>query len=174
MIFLLKGGKFVCPSHGTCRGDRSPVTTEQIIHPNKYFYAETEKEVEEPVIEEKGWQRLKNERFGEYFILVMLSNWISGDRDQKAAQGWGGDNFTYYERGSDYLFTWSTSWDSVEEAFEFCSSFQEMMPSNGAENKGENLWEANGRYLSVRWKEDRVIISGSMNETAIKSVLESI
>jgi hypothetical protein len=151
-----------------------PVTTEQIIHPNKYFDGETEKKVDEAIMEEKGWQRVKNERFGEYFILVMLGNGISWDEAQKAAEGWGGDNFTYYEQGGDYLFTWNTSWDSVKEASEFYSSFQQMMIKNGAEKKSENLWEAFGRYLSIRWEEEKILIVGSMNESVIKRVLEGI
>jgi len=152
----------------------APVTTEQIMHPEKYIDAEAEKKVDEPTITEKGWQRVRNERFGEYFILVMLGNWISWDEAQKAAEGWGGDNFTYYEQGGEYLFTWNTSWDSVKEASEFYSSFQQMMIKNGAEKKSENLWEAFGRYLSIRWEEEKILIVGSMNESVIKRVLEGI
>lgn len=149
----------------------APLTTEQIIHPQKYIDGETEEKVDEPMVE-KGWQKIKNERFGEYFILVMLGNWITLGEAQKAAEGWGGDNFTYYEQGSDYLFTWNTSWDSAKEASEFYASFQEMMTRNDAERKSEDFWQAHGRYLSIRREETKILIVSSTNWAAVKKVLE--
>lgn len=152
--------------------ENPPLTTEQIMHPKKYFDNETAKKVDEPTITEKGWQRIKNERFGEYFILVMLGNWITWDEAQRAAEGWGGDNFTYYEQGADYLFTCNIAWDSVEEASEFYASFQEMMTKSGAEEEGKNLWQAHGRYLSLKWEEASTLIVSSTNEVAVKKWLE--
>jgi len=150
-----------------------PETTEQIMHPEKYFEDETEKKVDELTIMEKGWRRVKNERLGEHFILVMLGNWIPWDEAQRAAEGWGGDNFTYYDKGEDYLFTWNITWDSVEEASVFYASFQEMMTKNGAEVKSNSLWEAHGRYLSLKWEGDSTLIISSTNEATVKKIADT-
>lgn len=64
--------------------ENPPVTKERIMHPKKYFASETAKKVEEPIIMEKDWQKIKYERFGEHFILVMLGNWIPWDEAQNA------------------------------------------------------------------------------------------
>jgi len=153
--------------------ENPPTTTEQIIHPEKYFADEKAQSVEEPPITEGGWQKIKNERFGEYFILVMLSNWIPNDEAEKAAEGWGGDNFTYYERGDDYLLTWNITWDSLEDASEFYLSFQEMMNKTDAEEKAQNLWQANGRYLSLVWERTSTIIVSSTSEATVEKFVEN-
>jgi hypothetical protein len=146
-----------------------PTTTEQIMHPEKYFAKETSNEAEAPLISEKeGWQKIKSERFGEYFVLVMLENWIPKVEAERAAEGWGGDNFTYYEQGNDYLFTWSIAWDSMEDASEFVNSFQEMMGKTGASEVNGNFWHAYGRNLSLIWRGTSTTIVCSTNETAIK------
>jgi len=148
-----------------------PTTTEQIMHPEKYFTNEDAQEAEEPSIKEDGWQKMKDERFGEYFILVMLANWIPWNEAEKAAEGWGGDNFSYYERGEDYILTWNITWDSVEDASEFYISFQEMMNETGAEKEGQ-LWRSSGRCLSLTWDGTSTIIVSSTNETTVKKIIE--
>lgn len=147
-----------------------PTTTEQIMHPEKYFTKEDAQEAEEPSIKEDGWQKMKDERFGEYFILVMLANWISPNEAERAAEGWGGDNFSYYERGEDYLLTWNITWDSIEDAFEFYISFQEMMNETGAKKEGP-LWQSSGRYLSLTWDGTSTLIVSSTNETTVKKII---
>lgn len=148
-----------------------PVTTEQVMHPEKYLANETCIETESPPISEEDWQIMKNERFGEYFILVMLDRWIPPAEASKAAEGWSGDNFTYYERGDDYIFTWNIMWDSAEDALEFLTAFQSMMRAVGAEEEGQNLWEKNGRYISLKWIGTSTIIAGSANETLVQRII---
>ena len=114
------------------------------------------------------WNLKKTERFGEYFILVMLDNWISTDVAEQAAEGWGGDTFTYYERGDEYSFTWNIAWDSGDDAFEFYLAFLEMMHKTSAEKENCSYWFANGRYISIQWNENSTLIISSDNETLIK------
>ncbi|MEM3627453.1 MAG: hypothetical protein QXZ25_05445 [Candidatus Bathyarchaeia archaeon] len=148
-----------------------PTTTEQIMHPEKYLVNETSNEVKAPLIAERGWQKIKSERFGEHFILVMLENWIPAVEAVRAAEGWGGDNFTYYEQGNDYLFTWNITWDSVEDASEFVTLFRGMMAKTGAKEVEVGFWQAYGRSLSIIWRGASAIIVSSTNETAIKNFL---
>jgi hypothetical protein len=148
-----------------------PSTTEQVIHPEKYAIGEKAQETKEPNITEKDWSRIKNERFGEYFILVMLSNWIPQNDAEKAAEGWGGDNFTYYERGNEYLLTWNITWDSIEDASEFYTSFQQMMNETGAQNVAQNNWQAYGRYLSITRKGTSTLIVSSTNANTLNNIV---
>ena len=147
--------------------ENPPNTTEQIMHPEKYFVQEGAQSVEAPLIS-GDWNLTENERFGEYFILVMLDRWISKDKAEHAAEGWGGDNLTYYERGDEYLFTWNISWDSMDDANEFYLAFQEMMDKTSAEKENGNYWSANGRYLSIQWNENSTLIISSDNETIVQ------
>ena len=148
-----------------------PSTTEQVIHPEKYAIDENAQEVKEPDIIENDWSRIKNERFGEYFILVMLSNWIPQNDAEKAAEGWGGDNSTYYERGNEYLLTWNINWDSIEDASEFYASFQQMMNETGAQNVAQNNWQAYGRYLSITREGTSTLIASSTNAQSLNNIV---
>ncbi len=147
--------------------ENPPNTTEQILHPEKYFAQEDAQLVEAASIT-GDWNLTKTERFGEYFILVMLDKWIPEKDAEEAAEGWGGDNFTYYERGDDFLFTWNIVWDSTDDAQEFYQAFQEMIDETSAEKENSSYWFANGRYISIQWNANSTLIISSDNETIVQ------
>jgi len=144
-----------------------PRTTEQIMHPDKYFAQEDELTVEVPSIIGE-WNLKKTDRFGEYFIFVMLDKWISETEAETAAEGWGRDNFTYYERDDDFLFTWNIVWDSKDDANEFYLAFQNLMYKASAEKHNCSYWSAYGRYISIQWNENSTLILSSANETIVQ------
>jgi hypothetical protein len=144
-----------------------PNTTEQIMHPEKYFAQEDAQTVEAPSITGE-WNLTKNDRFGEYFIQAMLDNWLSTDEAEQAAEGWGGDIINYYEKDDDFLFTWNIAWDSRDDAFDFYLAFQEMMYKTSAEKHNCSHWSADGRYISIQWNENSTLIISSANETFVQ------
>jgi len=141
-----------------------PSTTEQIMHPDKYFAQEGTLTVEAASVTD-DWNLKKTDRFGEYFIFVMLDNWISETDAKNASEGWGGDIINYYEKDDDFLFTWNIAWDSRDDAFEFYLAFQEMMYETSAEKHNCSYWSADGRYISIQWNENSTLITSSTNET---------
>ena len=147
-----------------------PNTTEQIMHPEKYFAAEPAQTVSTPSSVEKDWTAMKTDQYGEYFIQIMLSNWLSPNQSKIGAAGWGGDNMTYYERGNEYLFTWKIGWDSASDASEFSIAFHDMMKAAGATRESNSQWYANGRYLSIDWNQssNSTLTACSTNETAVQ------
>jgi len=139
-----------------------PNTTEQIMHPEKYFSKEDAQTVEAPDINEE-WALTKTDSFGEYFILVMLDNWLSADKAEVAAAGWDGDTFSYYENGDEFLLTWNIAWDSEEDAHEFYVAFNDMLDKTSANSINDDCWFAYGRYLSVQWTENSTLITSSVD-----------
>ncbi len=163
----------------------TPSTTEQILHLDKYYANETALPTEAPVLADSSWVKIQNPRgyysdsFGEYFIQVMLGNWIKNGNSQQVAQealdasaGWGGDNYTYYERDDDFLFTWNITWDSVQDASEFTQAFTHMINLAGANEQGSNQWAANGRYLSLIWNSTTAttLITCSTDQDAVQPI----
>jgi hypothetical protein len=146
--------------------ENPPNTTEQVMHPEKYFAKEDSQNVKAPLIN-GDWKLIKTERFGEYFILVMLNNWIPEKEAEEAAEGWGGDKLSYYEINDGYLFTWNISWDSNEEANEFYIAFQKMMNETSAEKENDSHWFVYGRYISIQLNENSTLIISSTNETVV-------
>ncbi|MCL1977398.1 MAG: DUF4157 domain-containing protein [Candidatus Bathyarchaeota archaeon] len=154
-----------------------PSTTEQIIHPNKYFAGETAKPTFAPTPADDSWIRIHSsygyasDTYGEYFIYVMLSQWLNDSQAKQAATGWGGDNFTYYEKNFDFLFTWNITWDSIQDALEFNQAFLDLLNLAQANPQGSNTWFTNGRYLTLTWdpNTDSTLIVCSTNLTVMDS-----
>jgi len=147
-----------------------PITTEEILHPEKYLEGESFVQVNSTSLNSSDWNPVKTERFGEHFILVMLSSHIPRDYAIKAAEGWRGDNFTYYKKGEDYLFTWKIVWDTERDSVEFFDSFVQMMdavdarqilPSCRCASNNTIMWKAGNQYVSLIRNQSSVVFSGS-------------
>jgi hypothetical protein len=132
-----------------------PNTTEQILHPDKYFTNETAQKVNAPKLAEDSWTKINTNTYGEYFVQVMLKNWLPEEQAKTVSSGWAGDNYTYYERGNDYLFTWNIKWDTSCDASDFYMYFHTMMNATGSVDYGSCNWFSNGRYLSITWNQDQ-------------------
>ena len=138
----------------------TPSSTMQILHPEKYFSNETAHPVNSPNLADNPWTLAQTDRgqnhntYGEYFIQAMLATWLNQTTAQQAAAGWAGDNFTYYEKGNDYLYTWNIQWASSLDAGEFSNAFQSMVNATGqAVSNGVDNWSANGRYFTFDWNQ---------------------
>lgn len=109
-----------------------PVSTEQILHPDKYPN-EKPAIVDVPDLAEalgKGWTLIDQNTMGEWYTSLVLDSGIdskfqlnssiAGD----AAAGWGGDTYAYYanEASGGYVFAWLSAWDTSADAEEFFSS----------------------------------------------------
>jgi hypothetical protein len=155
----------------------TPRTTTQILHPNKYFTGEITKNPTTPTLTTDSWiitpskYGYPSNTYGEYFIYVMLNNWLTDDNQaQKAATGWNGDTFTYYEKDNDFLFTWNINWNSTQDASEFSQAFTDMLKLTQAKPQGNNnnQWIANNRYLTLTWNPNTTttLIICSTSQTA--------
>lgn len=100
-----------------------PVTTEQILHPEKYL--EGEGAIEVPSPDPQGllgddWAVLDDNVFGEFMIDVFLRNGGARERDARtASEGWGGDGYVIVGNDSETAMVWNTAWDTEDDATEF-------------------------------------------------------
>lgn len=103
-----------------------PESTEQIIHPEKYFAGEHPVYVEIPdllPIAGPGWELVYDDSFGEFDVRQLLSGNLRYRQSADAAAGWGGGRYSYYERADGApMAVILLTWDSTEEADEFVSS----------------------------------------------------
>ena len=101
-----------------------PVSTEQILHPEKYF-AERDLPtiIHLPSLPEQfsSWQELEQNTLGEFNIQILIDGFMPEKQSRIAAEGWDGDRFAFYEQtetGKQCL-AWYTTWDTEEDAREF-------------------------------------------------------
>lgn len=106
-------------------------STEQILHPEKYFDASTRdlpKRVELPRFANvlPGMRPVQENNLGEFYTRVLLAGELDEEWAAKAAAGWDGDQYQVLEdrdNSGEMLLLWYTTWDSENEAEEFFEGY---------------------------------------------------
>jgi hypothetical protein len=78
-----------------------PETTEQILHPDKYYLREGALPVEIPAVDLAGYTVFEESSFGEWNTRLFLLDGIDGGDAVVAASGWGGDRYRIYWQGTE-------------------------------------------------------------------------
>ncbi len=102
-----------------------PASTEQILHPEKYFNREAPVEVLIRYIP-GGYRSFHSGVIGEYYLNVLLK---SGEdyTDKEYARGWGGDTFHIYKNAGSYFLLWESVWDKDIDGANFFSDFKRFI-----------------------------------------------
>jgi len=106
-----------------------PQSTEQILHPEKYFAYEPPVKLTLPNFIPAlgpGWKRIDNDVNGEWGYYLALDEFLNDvTQSKRAAEGWGGDRFAIYEgpRESDIFLAQVTAWDTANDAKEFFDAY---------------------------------------------------
>jgi len=145
MAFLLRGEMIRMQTGGVTPSDidralrEPPLSTEQILHPEKYWDApkrDLPQHVDLPDLSPllgAGWSRAGDGTLGE-LTLALLTGLDPGDPTSTdrplerwtnaAATGWGGDLWQLYRRGEQSVTVLMTLWDSARDAREFVDAVQ--------------------------------------------------
>lgn len=119
-----------------------PRSTEQVIHPLKYWSPDHRDEPRELLLvaglPEGAAVRHEN-TLGELYAAmvttpfeerggldVSVSGLLALSFTNDAASGWGGDRYALIAKGQGRLLVWSTRWDSVEDADEFAACLSDL------------------------------------------------
>jgi hypothetical protein len=115
-----------------------PASTEQIMHPEKYFGTRDEPK---PVYAEaiatrlgSSWKIIYKDVLGEFALGLVLSAHLSEEHSRRSATGWGGDQVLLLENaaGKNAVLV-DTVWDTPEEADKFFEAlqswFQQKLPN---------------------------------------------
>jgi hypothetical protein len=95
-----------------------PVSTEQILHPEKYLMGEAPVPVRSPAAP-TGWEVRGSGHVGELLLGAMLDVCNERPISREAAIGWGGDAFTVVSRGEHGGLLLVTTWDTEGDARQF-------------------------------------------------------
>lgn len=103
-----------------------PVSTEQILHPEKYFASESPIAVPMPDMAAglgPGWTTFDTNTMGEFQTSVILSDGeVSARQAEQAAAGWGGDTYTVVGTENQNVIVWDSAWDTEDDATEFAAA----------------------------------------------------
>ena len=105
-----------------------PVSTEQVIHPQRYFDGDMPQEVRVPDLLPdlgEGWEEIARTTLGEFFLREYLGQKLDPTTVSTAATGWGGDEYAVY--WNDHLgwlvMTLRLAWDTPADADEFGAAY---------------------------------------------------
>lgn len=121
-----------------------PASTEQVLHPEKYIQHEAPVEVEvaDPTTAlGDGWTVLDDNVMGEFITDVFLRNGGADASDaQTASEGWGGDAYVVVGNDTETAFTWTSAWDTGDDADEFFN----VLVTTEAERLGATVEDVDG------------------------------
>jgi hypothetical protein len=99
---------------------RAPLSSEQILHPEKYLAGEKPQPVT-TIYRPAHGEQVYFGVLGEYYLNVLLK---SGPDIADAASGWGGDRFSLYRDGDARLLLWEAQWDTPQDCARFHADFR--------------------------------------------------
>lgn len=150
---------------------RPPLSTAQILHPEKYFAA-PDPPTEITLNGLSGlfaaeWTEIENDTLGELMVQCLAKQYLGPEAAAEIATGWNGDRFIAYRNGDDVAFIWATLWDSVNDAREFSDGYRKI-----AAMKNRSQPSSTEPYVEVR---DRAVIvleglDGNQVENSIGAV----
>jgi hypothetical protein len=109
---------------------RAPVTTQQIIHPEKYFdrVDPTSPELPDPHLP-PGYKPLVGGALGELDHAVLLEQFTGKPRSEQIAPHWRGSNFELRENKKDarLVLLYAVEWDSEEVARDYFDAYRQAL-----------------------------------------------
>jgi hypothetical protein len=109
---------------------KPPVSTQQILHPDKYFggVKPTEPELPDPHLP-KGYKSLVGGSLGELEHSVMLEQFSGKERAGQLAPHWRGSTFALVEKkkAGRVVLLYAAEWDTEDAAREYFSAYRKQM-----------------------------------------------
>ena len=160
-----------------------PVSTEQILHPERYRSGDMPQIVSLPPLTDTlgtGWRLVYEEVWGEFSTRYTLSQQVPAEEAKTAAEGWGGDRYAVYYRESDgaLVLAWRIVWDTPADAEEFvdaCVTFAEKRFGHAADlSEDARMCWSGDDHLCLAWGlADTTIVLGP-NATTVEPVIAVI
>lgn len=105
-----------------------PLSTEQIMHPEKYLAGDVPQEVTllpDATLTADGWTLLFDRPLGEFFLRQYLDTQLSPLEVIEAGAGWGGDRYHLYVNPTTGERAWVLRlvWDTPQDADEFAENY---------------------------------------------------
>jgi hypothetical protein len=131
-----------------------PVSTEQVIHPERYPNdAPTAVNVGDLGPElGPGWTDLDVMGVGEAFLSIMLGLRLPSTGSEAAAAGWDGGIYRAWSDGEHVAIVLSTVWDGSRDATEFASAMRQWLGSREA--RSASVLPVEGQRVRVLFASD--------------------
>jgi hypothetical protein len=165
-----------------------PVTTEQILHPDR-FPSDQPKLVDLPdliPVLGEGWREISRNTMGEWYTFLTLAHGLDPqarldpEDASQAAEGWGGDSYTvlHNDQSGETAMLLVTDWDNSRDARQFADAFTEYASNRfgnpSQEGNGITSWESTQDYTLFKLDGERTIWVFAPDKSRAESILNAI
>ena len=169
-----------------------PVSTEQILHPEKYFVERDDPTILQlPALSQKlaDWDELEHNTLGEFNIRLLLDSYLPLAEARRASIGWDGDRFGLYEHSEteQLLLAWYTTWDTEEDAREFFHMYAVVLEKRYAnsaktatalaslsEEQHHRVWNTDKGNVLIELRGNDVLILDGIPEALQKETFQHL
>ena len=106
-----------------------PLSSEHILHPDKYFEYEVPQKIALPDVRNilgSAWKKVDYDVNGEWSLYLILDQFLNAPvESRRAAAGWAGDRYVVYAgaKPGEVFFAQLAAWDSENDAREFYDAY---------------------------------------------------
>ena len=178
-----------------------PLSSEQILHPEKYFEYERPVKVVLPTVRSflgPGWRRVDYDVNGEWSFYLILDQFLNASAEsRRAAAGWAGDRYALYKgaKPGDVFMAQLTAWDTPNDAREFFDAYakrtwrrypkaeateitsdeSKRTPNGRAQVRERHEWQTDEGRVVMEIRGSRVLIMEGIPENAnLKALLMTL
>jgi hypothetical protein len=162
-------------------------STEQILHPEKAINREHPVEIKIPDLISQlgqGWQNSDTDTQGEYGYYQSLAEFLDKDTAKKASAGWGGDQYSFYDRtdNENNVLVQFSNWDTEKDAEEFFQAYVERTNKRypkakqivDEKNPSVITYNSDEGFLLVERRGQEILSIEGATENQLKVLKESI
>jgi hypothetical protein len=108
---------------------RAPVSTQQVLHPERYFEGAVPARAELPPFRARGYKALIEGSFGELDHAILLQQFAGKEEAREIAPLWRGGQYRIYENRAKTrsVLVYASRWDSPEAAQRFFAFYRRAL-----------------------------------------------
>jgi hypothetical protein len=162
--------------------EHPPLSTEQILHPDKYLAGEGPVAVSlnDPLPAlGSDWQAYDLNVMGEFITNIFLdSNDVDSGDARQASEGWGGDQYVVVGTDDDTALVWKSTWDSEKDAQEFYAvlgrhELRRFDTRPGISEQGTIRFEGDGFVGEIRLEGVDVLYALAPDQETLDTLMQS-
>lgn len=156
-----------------------PISSEQILNPEKYARFELPSELPPLTVELDGWQLFDEATFGEWGIRMLLLDSLRPGEVTQAAAGWGNDTYRAFLNGTDTAVAWVYDGETIEDAEDLTDGLivhirNTMNAGSPQESGGGLLFEGGSTYVFIDRVDEKIFFVASTDAAAGASLREQL
>ncbi len=155
-----------------------PLSTEHIIHPERYIDGDMPQEVallpDENLLGAE-WELLFERTLGEYYLRQYLGTQLDSAEVKLASTGWGGDRYRLYQQADTGQLAWVMQivWDTPEDAAEFGEIYTTFVNSRMGNPMNTPCWSNAGEEICFMADEAGAVIAYAPTHEMALALLEN-